>query len=43
MNFELMEYYLKQAKWCVVNSSEPIITAIAYLKCIEDIIHKEFE
>jgi len=38
MNFELMEYYLKQAKWCVVNSSEPFISTMAYLKCMEDIL-----
>lgn len=36
MNFELMFYYLKQAKWCIIHSSEPIIATLAYLKCFED-------
>ena len=38
MNFDLMAYYLKKARWCVKHSKEPIIATMAYLKCVEDII-----
>lgn len=40
MNFELMFYYLKQAKWCIKHSSEPILSTMAYLKCVEEELEK---
>ena len=41
MNFELMFYYLKMAKWCIRNSSDPIIATLAYLKCFECELEKK--